>query len=158
MRLFGPSASIKILTGAQDALDDSDLAVKELALSVIVEMFDNKKNALKDFVENLMEKFIHTTKDLVAKVSSKVDRFIFMSCIGASRLCNADAYNFLENVGTHLCVWIIAMVPGIGSEDTLCVRGNKDAKTVKENVHRWNVAAYDIYIDAKANFNEKYKE
>eukprot|EP01018_Ginkgo_biloba_P013531 Gb_32971 [translate_table: standard] len=64
----------QILTGVLDALDDPDSAVKELALSVIVEMLSNQKDTLEDSVEILLEKLLHATKDLVAKVSSEADR------------------------------------------------------------------------------------
>lgn len=64
----------QILTSVLEILDDPDSSVRELALSVIVEMLNNQKDILEDSVEILLEKLLHATKDPVAKVSSEADR------------------------------------------------------------------------------------
>lgn len=64
----------QILTGVLEVLDDPDSSVRELALAVIVEMLSNQKDTLEDSVETLLEKLLHATKDLVAKVSTEADR------------------------------------------------------------------------------------
>ncbi|KAH9287653.1 hypothetical protein KI387_031770, partial [Taxus chinensis] len=64
----------QILTSVLEVLDDPDSAVRELALSVIIEMLSNQTDTLEDSVEILLEKLLHATKDPVAKVSSEADR------------------------------------------------------------------------------------
>ncbi|XXG42694.1 hypothetical protein AAC387_Pa01g2909 [Persea americana] len=63
----------QILTAALEVLDDSDSSVRELALSLILEMLNNQKDTMEDSVEIVIEKLLHATKDLVAKVSNEAD-------------------------------------------------------------------------------------
>ncbi|XP_043723003.1 CLIP-associated protein-like [Telopea speciosissima] len=61
----------QILTVVLEVLDDSDSSIKELALSLIVEMLKNQKDAMEDSVEIVIERLLHVTKDTVSKVSNE---------------------------------------------------------------------------------------
>ncbi|KAK8997579.1 hypothetical protein V6N11_012131 [Hibiscus sabdariffa] len=63
----------QILTAVLDVLDDSDSSIRELALSLIVEMLKNQKDAVEDSVEIVIEKLLHVTKDIVPKVSNEAE-------------------------------------------------------------------------------------
>ncbi|KAL2470626.1 CLIP-associated protein [Abeliophyllum distichum] len=62
----------QILTTVLEVLDDSDSSIQELALSLMVEMLKNQKDAMEDSVEIVIEKLLHMTKDSVSKVSNEV--------------------------------------------------------------------------------------
>ncbi|XP_022771392.1 CLIP-associated protein-like [Durio zibethinus] len=64
----------QILTAVLEVLDDSDSSIRELALSLVVEMLKNQKDAVEDSVEIVIEKLLHVTKDIVLKVSNKAER------------------------------------------------------------------------------------
>ncbi|CAA2964712.1 CLIP-associated isoform X1 [Olea europaea subsp. europaea] len=59
----------QILTAVLEVLDDSDSSIRELTLSLIIEMLKNQKDAIEDSVEIVIEKLLHVTKDGVPKVS-----------------------------------------------------------------------------------------
>ncbi|XP_042488776.1 CLIP-associated protein-like [Macadamia integrifolia] len=61
----------QILTVVLEVLDDSDSSIRELALSLIVEMLNSQKDAMEDSVEIVIEKLLHVTKDTVSKVSNE---------------------------------------------------------------------------------------
>ncbi|GMI76168.1 CLIP-associated protein, CLIP-ASSOCIATED PROTEIN [Hibiscus trionum] len=63
----------QILTAALEVLDDSDSSIRELALSLIVEMLKNQKDAMEDSVEIVIEKLLHVMKDIVPKVSNEAE-------------------------------------------------------------------------------------
>ncbi|KAK7396474.1 hypothetical protein VNO78_17508 [Psophocarpus tetragonolobus] len=63
----------QILTAVLEVLDDSDSSVKELALSLIVEMLKNQKGAMENSVEIVIEKLLHVTKDIIPKVSNEAE-------------------------------------------------------------------------------------
>ncbi|XVF81115.1 hypothetical protein PTKIN_Ptkin15bG0130400 [Pterospermum kingtungense] len=63
----------QILTAVLEVLDNSDSSIRELALSLIVEMLKNQKNAMEDSVEIVIEKLLHVTKDVVPKVSNEAE-------------------------------------------------------------------------------------
>ncbi|MBA0709912.1 hypothetical protein Golax_024926, partial [Gossypium laxum] len=63
----------QILTAILEVLDDSDSSIRELALSLIVEMLKNQKDAMEDSVEIVIEKLLHVTKDIVPKVSNEAE-------------------------------------------------------------------------------------
>ncbi|KAJ1387222.1 Vacuole morphology and inheritance protein 14, Fab1-binding region [Sesbania bispinosa] len=63
----------QILTVVLEVLDDSDSSVRELALSLIVEMLKNQKDAMENSVEIVIEKLLHVTKDLIPKVSNEAE-------------------------------------------------------------------------------------
>ncbi|KHN02436.1 CLIP-associating protein 1 [Glycine soja] len=63
----------QILTVVLEVLDDSDSSVKELALSLIVEMLKNQKGAVENSVEIVIEKLLHVTKDIIPKVSNEAE-------------------------------------------------------------------------------------
>ncbi|EOX94109.1 hypothetical protein QUC31_004416 [Theobroma cacao] len=63
----------QILTAVLEVVDDSDSSIRELALSLIVEMLKNQKDAMEDSVEIVIEKLLHVTKDIVPKVSSEAE-------------------------------------------------------------------------------------
>lgn len=90
----------QILTGLLEALDDADPSIRELALSTVLEMLGNQKDMLEDSVEMLLEKLLHSTRDLVAKVSSAADRCLSLV------LSQYDPYRCLSVV-----------VPLLNSED-----------------------------------------
>ncbi|OVA02233.1 HEAT [Macleaya cordata] len=64
----------QILTVVLEVLDDIDSSIRELALSVIVEMLNNQKDSMEDSVEIVIEKLLHVTKDMVVKVSSEAEQ------------------------------------------------------------------------------------
>ncbi|MCO5575783.1 hypothetical protein L7F22_029588 [Adiantum nelumboides] len=90
----------QILTGLLEALDDADPSVRELALSTVLAMLGNQKDMLEDSVEMMLEKLLHSTRDLVAKVSSAADRCLSLV------LSQYDPYRCLSVV-----------VPLLNSED-----------------------------------------
>ncbi|KAM0941957.1 putative armadillo-like helical, CLASP domain, TOG domain-containing protein [Dioscorea sansibarensis] len=61
----------QILTAVLEVLDDSDASTRELALSLITELLNNQKEVMEDSIEIVIEKLIHATKDVVAKVSKE---------------------------------------------------------------------------------------
>ncbi|XVF21452.1 hypothetical protein REPUB_Repub12eG0091600 [Reevesia pubescens] len=63
----------QILTAVLEVLDDSDSSIRELALSLIVEMLKNQKDAMEDSVEIAIEKLLHVKKDIVPKVSNEAE-------------------------------------------------------------------------------------
>ncbi|XP_014495778.1 CLIP-associated protein isoform X2 [Vigna radiata var. radiata] len=63
----------QILTVVLEVLDDSDSSVKELALSLIVEMLKNQKGDMENSVEIVIEKLLHVTKDIIPKVSNEAE-------------------------------------------------------------------------------------
>eukprot|EP01018_Ginkgo_biloba_P033457 Gb_39333 [translate_table: standard] len=92
--------SNQILTGVLQVLSDNDSVVRELALSVILEMLSNQRKTLEDCIELLLEKVIHATKDLVTKVSSGADR-----CLTS----------ILSQYDPHQCLRVV--IPSLVSED-----------------------------------------
>ncbi|KAI4300112.1 hypothetical protein L6164_033526 [Bauhinia variegata] len=63
----------QILTVVLEVVDDSDSSIRELALSLIVEMLKNQKDAMEDSVEIVIEKLLHVTKDIIPKVSNEAE-------------------------------------------------------------------------------------
>ncbi|KAK7245269.1 hypothetical protein RIF29_40107 [Crotalaria pallida] len=63
----------QILTVVLEVLDDSDSSIRELTLSLIVEMLKNQKDAMENSIEIVIEKLLHVTKDTVPKVSSEAE-------------------------------------------------------------------------------------
>ncbi|KAJ4849156.1 hypothetical protein Tsubulata_037620 [Turnera subulata] len=63
----------QILTAVLEVLDDPDSSIRELALSLIVGMLNNQKDAMEDSVEIVIEKLLHVTKDVVPKVSNEAE-------------------------------------------------------------------------------------
>ncbi|PQQ20051.1 CLIP-associated protein isoform X2 [Prunus yedoensis var. nudiflora] len=61
----------QILTVVLEVLDDLDSSIRELSLSLIIEMLKNQKDAMEDSVEIVIEKLLHVTKDVVPKVSNE---------------------------------------------------------------------------------------
>jgi CLIP-associating protein 1/2 len=64
----------QILSTVLEVLDDSDSATRELALSLIAEMLNNQKDAIEDSIEIVLEKLLHVTKDVVAKISNEANQ------------------------------------------------------------------------------------
>jgi CLIP-associating protein 1/2 len=50
-------------------LDDSDSSIRELSLSLVAEMLHNQKDPMEESIEIVLEKLLHVTKDVVAKVN-----------------------------------------------------------------------------------------
>ncbi|KAK7345692.1 hypothetical protein VNO77_16302 [Canavalia gladiata] len=63
----------QILTVVLEVLDDSDSSIRELGLSLIVEMLKNQKDAVENSVEIVIEKLLNVTKDTVPKVSNEAE-------------------------------------------------------------------------------------
>nr|AXF92405.1 CLIP-associated protein [Gossypium hirsutum] len=63
----------QILTAVLEVLDDSDFSIRELALSLIIEMLKNQKGVMGDSVEIVIEKLLHVMKDIVPKVSNEAE-------------------------------------------------------------------------------------
>ncbi|CAJ1968308.1 unnamed protein product [Sphenostylis stenocarpa] len=63
----------QILTVVLEVLDDSDSLIRELALSLIVEMLKSQKDAMETSVEIIVEKLLNVTKDIVPKVSNEAE-------------------------------------------------------------------------------------
>ncbi|KAF7818501.1 CLIP-associated protein-like [Senna tora] len=63
----------QILTVVLEVLDDSDSSIRELTLSLIIEMLKNQKDAMEDSVEIVIEKLLHVTKDIDPKVSNAAE-------------------------------------------------------------------------------------
>ncbi|XP_065637575.1 CLIP-associated protein isoform X3 [Quercus suber] len=63
----------QILTVVLEVLDDSDSLIRDLALSLIIEMLKNQKDAMEDSVEIVIEKLLHVTKDIDSKVSNEAE-------------------------------------------------------------------------------------
>lgn len=61
----------QILTVVLEVLDDFDSSIRELSLSLIIEMLKNQKDAMEDSVEIVIEKLLHVTKDVVLQVSNE---------------------------------------------------------------------------------------
>ncbi|XP_065873538.1 CLIP-associated protein [Euphorbia lathyris] len=64
----------QILTAVLEILDDVESSIRELALSLIVEMLKNQKDAMEDSVEIVIEKLLNVTTDAVPKVSHEAER------------------------------------------------------------------------------------
>ncbi|GER46087.1 CLIP-associating family protein [Striga asiatica] len=60
-----------ILTAVLEVLDDSDSSIRELALTLIVEMLKHQTDAMEDSVEIVIQRLLHVTKDSASKVSSE---------------------------------------------------------------------------------------
>ncbi|XP_077226767.1 CLIP-associated protein-like isoform X2 [Tasmannia lanceolata] len=63
----------QILTAVLEVLDDPDSSIRELALSLILEMLNNQKDTMEDSIEIVIEKLLHATRDTVAKVANEAD-------------------------------------------------------------------------------------
>ncbi|XP_077250889.1 CLIP-associated protein-like [Tasmannia lanceolata] len=63
----------QILTAVLEVLDDPDSSIRELALSLILEMLNNQKDTMEDSIEIVIEKLLHATKDIVAKVANEAN-------------------------------------------------------------------------------------
>ncbi|KAL8489961.1 hypothetical protein ACS0TY_025747 [Phlomoides rotata] len=61
----------QILTAVLEVLDDPDSSIRELALTLIVEMLKNQKESMEESVEIVIEKLLHVTKDSIPKVSNE---------------------------------------------------------------------------------------
>ncbi|KAM0904238.1 hypothetical protein ACQ4PT_018122 [Festuca glaucescens] len=66
----------QILTAVLEVLADSDSSTRELAVSLIGEMLNNQKDAMEESIEIVLEKLLHVTKDMVAKISDEANRCI----------------------------------------------------------------------------------
>lgn len=77
----------QILTAVLEVLDDSDSSIRELALSLLVEMLKNQKEAMEDSIEIVVDKILHVTKDANPKVASEAEHCltIVMSQYDSSR-------------------------------------------------------------------------
>ncbi|XP_058094985.1 CLIP-associated protein-like [Magnolia sinica] len=63
----------QILTAILEVLDDPDSSIRELAISLILEMLNNQREAMEESVEIVIEKLLHATKDMIAKVSNEAE-------------------------------------------------------------------------------------
>ncbi|KAB2018452.1 hypothetical protein ES319_D08G230400v1 [Gossypium barbadense] len=95
----------QILTAILEVLDDSDSSIRELALSLIVEMLKNQKDAMEDSVEIVIEKLLHVTKDIVPKVSNEAEH-----CLNTV-LSQYDPFRCLSLVGRLSQEELMAQLP-----------------------------------------------
>ncbi|CAL5353551.1 hypothetical protein CsSME_00041593 [Camellia sinensis var. sinensis] len=63
----------QILTVVLEVLDDSESTIRELALSLIIEMLKNQKDAMEDSVELVIEKLLNVSKDIIPKVANEAE-------------------------------------------------------------------------------------
>ncbi|XP_059626127.1 CLIP-associated protein-like isoform X2 [Cornus florida] len=63
----------QILMAMLHVLDDSESSVRELALSLTVEMLKNQKDGMEDSVEIVTEKLLHVSKDILPKVANEAE-------------------------------------------------------------------------------------
>ncbi|XAR58694.1 hypothetical protein NMG60_11014186 [Bertholletia excelsa] len=63
----------QILTAVLEVLDNSESSICELALSLTTEMLKNQRDAMEDSVEIIIEKLLHITKDMTAKVANEAE-------------------------------------------------------------------------------------
>ncbi|KAL5990266.1 hypothetical protein ACLOJK_011163 [Asimina triloba] len=63
----------QILTAVLEVLDDPDSSIRELAITLILEMLNNQRENMEDSVEIVIEKLLHAARDMVAKVSSEAE-------------------------------------------------------------------------------------
>nr|XP_016461590.1 PREDICTED: CLIP-associated protein-like [Nicotiana tabacum] len=68
----------QILTAVLEVLDDSESSIRELALSLIVEMLKNQRDAMEDSVEVVIEKLLNATKDVAPKVANEAEHCLTM--------------------------------------------------------------------------------
>ncbi|XP_051120356.1 CLIP-associated protein-like isoform X2 [Andrographis paniculata] len=61
----------QILTAVLEVLDDPDTSIRELALTLIIEMLKNQKNLMEDSIEIVIEKLLYVSKDSIPKVSNE---------------------------------------------------------------------------------------
>ncbi|KAG8065201.1 hypothetical protein GUJ93_ZPchr0004g38275 [Zizania palustris] len=64
----------QILTAVLEVLDDSDSSTRELTLSLVAEMLNNQKEAMEESIEIVLEKLLHVTNDVVAKISNEANQ------------------------------------------------------------------------------------
>ncbi|EEE61304.1 hypothetical protein OsJ_15396 [Oryza sativa Japonica Group] len=64
----------QILTAVLEVLDDSDSSTREIALSLVAEMLNNQSGAMEESIEIVLEKLLHVTKDMVAKISNEANQ------------------------------------------------------------------------------------
>lgn len=63
----------QILTVVLEELDDSEPLIRELTLSLIIEMLKNQKTFMEDSIEIIIEKLLHVTKDIAPKVGNEAE-------------------------------------------------------------------------------------
>ncbi|XP_020079822.1 CLIP-associated protein-like isoform X2 [Ananas comosus] len=63
----------QILTVMLEMLDDPDSSVKDLALSLSLEMLTKQKKVMEDSIDTVIPKLIHATKDVVVKVAHQAE-------------------------------------------------------------------------------------
>nr|GMD73114.1 CLIP-associated protein-like [Ipomoea batatas] len=63
----------QILTVALEVLHDSEPSIRELDLSLIVELLKNQKDYMEDSIEIIIEKLLNVTKDGASKVASEAE-------------------------------------------------------------------------------------
>ncbi|GAB2281986.1 hypothetical protein Dimus_016550 [Dionaea muscipula] len=63
----------QIMTVLLVALDDNDSSIRELVLLLIAEMLKNQKDAMEDFLEIVIEKLLHVSKDTARKVANEAE-------------------------------------------------------------------------------------
>nr|CAD1820935.1 unnamed protein product [Ananas comosus var. bracteatus] len=63
----------QILTVLLEMLDDPDSSVKDLALSLSLEMLTKQKKVMEDSIDTVIPKLIHATKDVIVKVAHQAE-------------------------------------------------------------------------------------
>ncbi|XP_038971250.1 CLIP-associated protein isoform X1 [Phoenix dactylifera] len=97
----------QILTVVLEVLDDPDSPVRELALSLIMEMLNHQKEGMEDTIEIVAEKLLHATRDVAAEALNYfsfgcyscfcIMHFLFHSCFFSLQVSNV----------AHQCLTIV---------------------------------------------------
>ncbi|KAJ8616826.1 hypothetical protein MRB53_036198 [Persea americana] len=113
----------QILTTVLEVFDDPDSSIRELALSLMLQMLKNQKEAIEDSVDIVIEKLLHATKDTVAKVSSEADHcliFVLSQYDPYKCLCAIEPLLVGENEKTlATCVNCLTKLVGRLSQEEL---------------------------------------
>ncbi|PAN07055.1 hypothetical protein PAHAL_1G308100 [Panicum hallii] len=68
----------QILTTVLEVLDDTDSSVREDSLLLVAEMLHNQKDSMEESIEVVLEKLLHVTKDVDAKVSNEAHQCLYV--------------------------------------------------------------------------------
>lgn len=67
----------QILKAVLEALDDSDTSIRDVSLQLLAEMANHQKIFMEDFIEVVIEKLLHVTKDTISEVSNTAEKCLF---------------------------------------------------------------------------------
>ncbi|KAF8402021.1 hypothetical protein HHK36_012972 [Tetracentron sinense] len=119
----------QILTVVLEVLDDSNSSIRELSLSLIIEMLKNQKDTMEDSVEIVIEKLLHVTNDMVVKVSNEAENCLTL---------------VLSQYDPFRCLTVIAPLLVSEDEKTLvtCINCLTKVFPFEHRFIRWQHVAY----------------